>query len=47
MNHHLRWTDTTGIAGEWNSAWTAVFRLVQGRWKIVYSHESVLPAPSK
>lgn len=47
MNHHLRWTDATGIAGEWNSAWTAVFRLVQGRWKIVYSHESVLPATSR
>lgn len=43
MNHHLRWIDTTGTAGEWNSAWTAVFRQGDGRWKIVYSHESVLP----
>lgn len=47
MNHHLKWTDTTGMAGEWNSAWTAVFRRVKGRWKIVYSHESVLPATSR
>ncbi len=47
MNHHLRWTDTTETVGEWNSAWTAVFRRVQGRWKIVYSHESVLPAMSR
>jgi len=44
MNHHLRWTDTTGTSGEWNSAWTAVFRRTDGRWKIVYSHEST-PAP--
>ena len=44
MNHHLKWTDTTGIAGEWNSAWTAVFRRIEGRWKIVHSHESVQPA---
>jgi len=44
MNHHLRWTDTTGLAGEWNSAWTAVFRRIHGRWKIVYSHESTPPA---
>jgi len=40
MNHHLTWTDTTGTSGEWNSAWTAVFRLTDGRWKIAYSHES-------
>jgi ketosteroid isomerase-like protein len=43
MNHHLRWIDTSGTTGEWNSAWTAVFRQSDGRWKIVYSHESVLP----
>ncbi len=41
MNHHLSWTDTAGIAGEWHSAWTAVFEQVDGRWRIVYSHESV------
>jgi uncharacterized protein (TIGR02246 family) len=40
MNHHLRWTDTLGTSGQWNSAWTAVFRQVDGRWKITYSHES-------
>lgn len=43
MNHHLRWTDTAGVKGEWHSAWTAVFRLIEGKWKIVYAHESVLP----
>lgn len=41
MNHHLRWTDTAGLKGEWNSAWTAVFRRINGRWQVVYSHESV------
>ena len=40
MNHYLKWTDTTGTVGRWNSAWTAVFRRIEGRWKIVYSHES-------
>lgn len=40
MNHHLKWTDTTGRVGRWNSAWTAVFRRIEGRWRIVYSHES-------
>ena len=25
MYHHLRWWDTAGAVGEWNSAWTAVF----------------------
>jgi ketosteroid isomerase-like protein len=43
MNHHLRWTDSAGTSGEWNSAWTAVFRRVNGQWKIAYSHESTLP----
>jgi len=46
MNHHLTWADSTGTSGEWNSAWTAVFRLVGGRWKIAYSHEST-PQPEK
>jgi hypothetical protein len=41
MNHHLSWTDTAGVAGEWRSAWTAVFQQIEGRWRIVYSHESV------
>ena len=45
MNHHLKWIDTTGTAGEWNSAWTAVFRLIDGRWKIAYSHESISQSP--
>lgn len=44
MNHHLRWMDSAGTSGEWNSAWTAVFRRIDGRWKIAYSHEST-PAP--
>ena len=43
MNHHLRWTDSSGTSGEWNSAWTAVFRRIGGRWKIAYSHESTPP----
>jgi ketosteroid isomerase-like protein len=40
MRHHLRWIDSAGAPGEWNSAWTAVFQQVDGRWKIAYSHES-------
>ena len=40
MMHHLRWTDTAGVPSEFNSAWTAVFREVDGQWKIAYSHES-------
>ena len=47
MNHHLTWTDTTGTPGEWNSAWTAVFRLIDGRWKIAYSHESTAQPEGK
>lgn len=47
MNHHLKWTDTTGMAGEWHSAWTAVFQRIKGRWRIVHSHESVPPATPK
>jgi hypothetical protein len=47
MNHHLRWTDTVGAKGEWHSAWTAVFRRIEGQWRIVYSHESVLPVTAK
>jgi ketosteroid isomerase-like protein len=43
MNHHLRWTDSVGVSGEWTSAWTAVFRRIDGRWKIAYSHESTPP----
>jgi hypothetical protein len=45
MYHHLRWRDTAGAVGEWNSAWTAVFRQFGSQWKIVYSHESV-PLPT-
>lgn len=40
MLHHLQWTDSAGTPGEWNSAWTAVFRQEKGDWKIVYAHES-------
>jgi ketosteroid isomerase-like protein len=40
MMHHLRWTDSSGAPGEWNSAWTAVFRQERGRWKVAYAHES-------
>jgi ketosteroid isomerase-like protein len=47
MNHHLWWTDTLGAKGEWHSAWTAVFRRTEGQWKVVYSHESVLPVTMK
>jgi ketosteroid isomerase-like protein len=43
MNHHLRWTDSSGTSGEWNSVWTAVFRRIDGRWRITYSHESTPP----
>jgi len=46
MMHHVKWTDSAGTPGEWNSAWTAVFRQVDGRWKIAYSHESTEP-PAK
>lgn len=45
MYHHLRWRDTAGAVGEWNSAWTAVFQRLGGQWKIVYAHESV-PLPT-
>ena len=45
MNHHLSWSDTTGATGQWHSAWTAVFRIIEGQWKIVHSHESVPPSP--
>jgi len=47
MMHHLKWTDTAGTSGEFNSAWTAVFRQVDGRWKIAYSHESTSDSPGK
>ena len=43
MMHHVKWTDSAGTPGEWNSAWTAVFRPENGRWKIAYSHESTEP----
>ena len=43
MNHHLSWTDATGGLGEWHSAWTAVLRCSEDRWRIVYSHESTQP----
>lgn len=45
MNHHLKWRDASGTTGEWNSAWTAVFRRIEGRWRVVYSHEST-PQPT-
>jgi ketosteroid isomerase-like protein len=45
MTHHLKWMDSSGTTGEWNSAWTAVFRRIEGRWKIVHSHEST-PQPT-
>ena len=44
MNHDLSWTDSGGTEGEWHSAWTGVFRRIDGEWKIIYSHES-LPLP--
>lgn len=44
MMHHIKWTDSAGTPGQWNSAWTAVFRPENGRWKIAYSHESSEPA---
>jgi len=40
MMHHLRWIDSAGMTGEWNSAWTAVFRQEHDRWKIAYAHGS-------
>ncbi len=42
-NDHLSWTDTSGMTGQWHSAWTGVFRRMDGEWKIVYAHESTLP----
>ncbi len=43
-NDDLTWTDSSGLEGEWHSAWTGVFRRINGEWKIIYSHES-LPLP--
>lgn len=40
MMHHLRWIDSAGMPGEWNSVWTAVFRPERGRWRVAYAHES-------
>ncbi len=40
-NDDLTWTDTTGVQGEWHSAWTGVVRRIDGEWKIIYGHESV------
>jgi ketosteroid isomerase-like protein len=44
-NDHLNWTDTSGTTGEWHSAWTGVFRRIDGEWKIVYAHESTPHEP--
>jgi hypothetical protein len=44
MNHQLTWTDATGTAGEFNGAWTAVFRLLRGQWKVAYAYKST-PRP--
>ena len=40
MMHHLKWIESSGAQGEWNSAWTAVFREEHGRWRVGYAHES-------
>ena len=39
-NDDIFWTDTTGTDGELHTAWTGVFRRIDGEWKIIYSHES-------
>ena len=39
-NDDILWTDTTGTEGEFHTAWTGVFRRIDGEWKIIYSHES-------
>lgn len=44
-NDHVSWTGTNGMAGEWHSAWTGVFRRIDGEWMIVYTHESTPPEP--
>ncbi len=41
-NDDANWTDTTGVEGEFHSAWTGVFRRINGEWKITYSYESFL-----
>jgi ketosteroid isomerase-like protein len=42
-NDDIFWTDTTGTEGEFHTAWTGVFRRIDGEWKIIYSHESWPP----
>jgi len=39
-NDDIFWADTTGTEGEFHTAWTGVFRRIDGEWKIIYSHES-------
>jgi ketosteroid isomerase-like protein len=43
-NDDLSWIDTTGTAGELHTAWTGVFRRIDGEWRVIFSHES-WPAP--
>ncbi len=40
QNDDIFWADTTGTEGEVHTAWTGVFRRIDGEWKIIYSHES-------
>ena len=42
-NDDIFWADTTGMEGEFHTAWTGVFRRINGEWKIIYSHESWPP----
>ena len=45
-NDDIFWTDTTGTEGELHTAWTGVFRRIDGEWRVIYSHES-WPSPEQ
>jgi ketosteroid isomerase-like protein len=42
-NDDISWTDTTGSQGVLHTAWTGVFRRIDGEWRVIYSHESWPP----
>ncbi len=43
-NDDISWTDTTGTEMVLHTAWTGVFRRIDGEWRVIYSHES-WPSP--
>ena len=42
-NDDISWTDTTGTEVVLHTAWTGVFRRIDGEWRVIYSHESWPP----